>query len=229
MPTAHLEVEELAELHARVHAGTGSRKPKSRKGVMEIDDKDYAALVAKAADADKLPEAEKRAADAEAKIEAEEKARVKAEEERDAEKKEREKAEETARRADLAKERLEKLGPGFIAKLAKLETTKKNVEAQASVLADDAWEARVVELEETLDIKRDAKADGKDPDKPGETEETVANGFFDKDVIAASNLGGGGNNDEAVEADAEPSDAARDNVVAGLFGPKPKTTEASKA
>lgn len=221
MPTAHLEVEELAELHARVHAG--SRKPKSRKGVMEIDDKDYAALVAKAADADKLPDAEKRATEAEGKIETAEAAKVKAEEERDAEKKEREKAEETARRADLAKERLGKFGPGFIAKLAKLETTKKNVEAQASVLDDAAWEARTVELEETLATKRDAKADGEDPDKPGESEETAANGFFDKEVIARSSVGSG---TEAEATTAEPSDAARDNVIGGLFGAKPAKTEA---
>lgn len=226
MPTAHLEVEELAEFHARVHAGTS--KPKRRKGVMELDDAKYAELVAQAEAGKKLPEVEKRATDAESKITEAEAAKVKAEEERDAEKKEREKAEETARRADLSKERLEKLGTGFAAKLAKLETTKKRVEAQAATLSDEDWEARIVELEETLATKRDAKADKDDPDPadPAKPEETAANGFFDKDVIAASNLGGGGNGDKPEATETDPSDAARDNVIGGLFGPKPTKTEA---
>lgn len=168
---AHLEVEALAEFHAKSRRDSGNgpgdrsyitssrqgKSPKSRRtGVMEIEDRDYQALVAAKTTAEsKVETLETQISEKDSQIEAAEAAKVKAEDEAGKEKLRADEAEEKARVADLREERLEKLGGGFTAKLAKLEATHKRVLAQAGTLKDEAWEERIAELEETLDVKRD--------------------------------------------------------------------------
>lgn len=169
---------------------------------MEIEDRRFQELVAaeaqnkdllaKVADlepkAAKLPQAEKDAEDAEA-------AKVKAEQERDAEKARADTAEQVAAETTLREERFEQFGSGFIARLDKAPRTKKTLTEQAGTLDDDAWKARVEELEESFAIKADAKADGKkdegEDEKDGKDGEEEHAQEFTAAEAAAAGFGGG--------------------------------------
>jgi hypothetical protein len=229
---AHVDVEALAEFHAKARDGKRqSPRPRRKANVMEIEDKDYQALVAEKTSAEsKVTELTAAAAEKDKALEKAEADKVKAEEEAKAEKERADKAEETARVATLRDERMEALGAGFTAKLAKLEATNKRVLAQAGTLSDEDWTARLEELEETLSVKRDAKAEegGEPEDKDGDdADESTAGLMFDRkdaagaDLTASANGNGGGS--------ATPSREARQSVVGGLIKPrKPATTGAAK-
>lgn len=161
---------------------------------VEISKREHEMYVAAEAERDEL---RTKLAEAEQKIEAAEAAKATVETERDSVKADLQKVTEERDTAKLKDDRLAALGTGFRAKLDKLETTKARVEAQAATLKDEEWEARVTELEETLSVKRDAKADGeKDDPAPGEKKDGEE--FKAGDVTASlaalnSNSGGGGN------------------------------------
>lgn len=144
-------------------------------------------------------------AEAEKAVEEAEAAKAKVEQERDSEKAAREQAEEKARRSELRDERIGALGDGFTAKLG--EKTKARLTDQAGVLADDEWSARLEELEEAYDVKRDEGAE----DKGGNGDRE-----FSREEVARSAVGqrreNGGNG-----GDVNP--AARRSVMRGLVKP----------
>jgi hypothetical protein len=227
-PEAYLEVEALAELHARAHsekAAAKSQRSTRRKNVMEIEDARYAELIAAEEKAKRLPDAEQRASEAEQKAEREEAARIKAEGERDEEKKRADKAEETANQAKLRDERLGKFGSAFTAKLDKTETIKARLHKQAATMSDDEWSERVAEVEEALAVKHDAKLDGNNGGGDGNNgdggngdENTAGDDLFDKEVVARAGVGvgngGGGGTATA------PTVQSRQSVIGGLARPK---------
>lgn len=255
---AHLEVEALADFHAKARSDKKQKqkspKPRRRTNVMEIEDKDYQALVAEKSAAEaKVTELTASVQEKDKDLEAAEAAKVKAEEERDKEKTAREAAEETARVAALASERIEALGAGFTAKLAKLEATNKKVQTQAGTLSDDEWNERIAELEETLDVKRDAAADAEDEPQikklmsEGKTraeaeaivkksseeknenaaDETTAGLLFDRSDAAAAEITASTRSTNG--AGTAPSKEARRSVVGGLIKPRrPAATGAEK-
>lgn len=246
---AHVQVEALAEFHAKARSDKAqSSKPRRRANTMDIDDKVYQELVAsKTAAESKVTELEKSQAQKDKELEAAEAAKVEAEDKVKAEKKRADEAEETARVATLRDERLEALGPGFKAKLGKLDATNKRVTAQAGKLSDEDWTARLEELEETLSIKRDAATDAEDEPqikklmdegktrtqaeaiveksseekKEGEDTSTAGLLFDRKDASAAeltASDASGANGSSAL-----PSKEARQSVVAGLVRPRRTT------
>lgn len=230
MPSAHLEVEELAAMHREAHASTTTRQ--RRKNTVDIEDSKYEALVAAKSDGEtKVAELTAKLTEADRKVETLEAEKVKAEEERDKFKTEAEQAKEETRVAAMKDERMSALGSGFRAKLDKLETTAKNVAAQAAKLTDEEWEARVTELEESLSVKRDAKVDEK---KKGDEEDegkkdALAGTLFTKTEVAGSAVNGGNGNASDQEVTASdtsgetPSVERRQSVMGGLVR-KPKQT-----
>lgn len=231
MPDAHLQVEALAEMHREAH--TPNRKPPRRKNTVDLEDSKYQEMVTAAAKASTTIEsltAEATAKDAritelEAKV-------VTVEKERDDHKARADTAEETSRVAAMAEERMAALGTGFMAKLSKMETTAKVVRKQAGEMKDEDWTARLVELEEVLDTKRDAKADesgsGNGNGKEGESSGTstagqLPSGLFSREAVATSAVGTGtevtadeGNGNNA----AEPTPESRRSVMGGLVRPR---------
>ncbi len=109
----------------------------------------------------------------------------------------------------------------------------KNVIAQAATLTDEQWEARLVEVEESLAIKRDAKLD----ETPAPAEKLDADGkpikdataglLFTKQEVTGSGVAGSGESGEVVAAanQEEPSVERRQSVMGGLVRkPKVKAT-----
>jgi hypothetical protein len=224
-PEAHLEVEALAELHAKAHSEKAHKPQRStrRKNVMEIEDARYAELIAAEEKAKRLPEIEQAKTEAEQKAEKEEAARIKAEGERDEEKKRADKAEETANQSALRDERLGKLGSAFTAKLDKTETMKKRLHSQAAVMSDEDWTERLEEVAEALGVKPDAKLNdkggGKDEPSGGggtDDDETAGDDLFDKEVVARAGVGVGSGGGEPTA----PSVQSRQSVIGGLARPK---------
>jgi hypothetical protein len=209
---AHLEVEELAELHAKAHHDTAQKRPR-RKGFMEIEDARYAELVAAEQRAKTL---EGTVAEKDKAIEDAEAAKVKAEGEREAEKKRADDAEEKARVAALRDERLEALGSKFTARLEK--ATVARLKTQAGTLSDDEWKARLEELGEAYDVKADE--DLTDEEKAerekggdGAGGESTASDLFDRQEVTASAAGSGG---AAPASTTTPGAAQRQSVIGGL-------------
>lgn len=132
---------------------------------MEIEDKDYAQLIADRSERDSLkarlaevePALEKAQTDLAAKssdvdrLEIEKKAATDLAAE---EKTKREALEETARAATLAQERTGKLGAAFLAKLPDSVKTRLTTD-QAAKLSDEEWTARCEELAEMVGVKHD--------------------------------------------------------------------------
>jgi hypothetical protein len=245
MPSAHLEVEELAALHREAHSGTTAKRSR-RANTVDIDDTKYEALVAAKADGEskvgtltaEVAAKDKTIETLEAKVVTLEAAKTKAEGEAET-------AKETARVAAMRDERMTGLGTGFRAKLDKLETTSKLVAAQAAKYTDEEWAARLTELEETLAIKRDAKldaaaapkldADGKpiaDPKLDADGKPIVdatAGLLFDRSDVAASAVTTATAEVTAGET-TEPSLATRQSVMGGLVKrPARATRDKAKA
>lgn len=219
-PEAHLEVEALAELHAKSHHDKAHR-PQRRRNRMDLDDAKYQELVAQATLAKtaeaKVSELTATIAAKDSTIETLEAAKVKAESERDAEKAAREAAETKANIAAMREDRLGKFGTAFVAALDKRANTKAKVHDQAGTLPDADWLARVTELEELLDVKADAAADpaGGTEDKGNGgsgAPEGTAGLLFDREVVANAGIAppAGGAGPQA------PSPAARQSVIGGL-------------
>lgn len=183
---------------------------------MELDDKRYEELVAKAGKVDgletRVSELESEVADAAEvakKLETAEVAQKKAEDELAAETKKREALEETANQTTLASERLGKLGSAFAAKLP--ESITDRLKDQAKTMKDEDWTARVEELAEMTGVKPDEKL----PDD----ETKNGGGTFSKEEIAASQFGSGGNGGgNGGGGGKEPTAERRRSVVAGLAG-----------
>lgn len=207
---AHLDVEELAELHAKAHHDTAHKRPR-RKNVMEIEDARYAELVAAE---QKVKPLEEKVADAEKAVETAEAAKATAEAATATEKKRADDAEEKARVASLRDERIEALGSKFTAKLDKLDATSKRVKEQAGTMSDDDWKARLEELSETLGVKSDENlAEGEKPEGDKPAEETAAD-LFDREEVTASAAGAAA--PEAAATGKSPSAQARQSVIGGL-------------
>lgn len=219
MPTAYLEVEELAAMHREAHAST-TKRPR-RKNKVEIDDTKYEALVAeKSAAESKVAELTASVTEKDRQIETLEADKVKAETERETEKKRADDAEEAQAVAVMRDERLAAFGTGFRAKLDKTETMKANVHKQAATLSDEEWEARVKELEEALEAKRDAALDDKPADPKDKPVESTA-GLFTREQVAASKVGAETEVTASDETDVEvPSTERRQTVMGGLIRKK---------
>jgi hypothetical protein len=215
---AHLEEfqAEVAEFHAQAQSPE-TKRPKRRKTSMDdvtLTQEKYDALNARptpealAAEKKRADDAETAQAEAERKVEKLEADLNTANEAKaEAEKKVAD-AEEEKAKATLAKERLGKLGKGFVAKFG--EFTKERVEAQARDLSDEDWENRLKELEETTEVARDEGGTST------ASTETSGTEFSREEVARAhttSNNGGGGAGGDGKE----PSPEARQSAVRGLI------------
>lgn len=229
LPTAHLEVlqEEVAEFHERARKdGPYKPKPSPRRARrMEIEDREYQALIADRAEkerlATELAKAETEAAkvpDLEKKVEAEETARKSAEGERDTLKTEKETLEETARVATLAKERIGQLGADFVAKFG--EFGKGKLEEQAGKLTDEAWDDYLKEREEMAGVQRDAGEKGGAAPAGGGASGSET---FSREEVARSGAGAGsqGSGNGNGGGGSAPTETKRRSVVAGLVS-RPK-------
>lgn len=218
---AHLEVfqDEVAEFHHKAQHDRPRRRRRTSMDPIEISREEYAELN-KRPTAEEFAAEKQRADEAEAAKEAAEKQAEEKEAEAQREKTRADeaeskvtKAEEDKAKDDLATERMQKLGTGFLDKLG--EFTRGRVEDQARTLSEEDWEARLKELEESTQVARDeggtptptddaAKANGGvvGSSKPGE---------FTRDEVARANAGNGGGN-----PDAEPSPEKRASVMRGL-------------
>jgi hypothetical protein len=170
-PEANLEAfqEEVAEFHAKQHRDTGQKKPRhtrSSKRMAEIDDREYAELLAAKQERDTLrarsPGWRRRpskAADLEKKVTTLEAEKATEKDRADAAEK---KVRSTRRRptATLRDQRWELLGNAFTEKLDSMPTTKARLLSDAAAMEDQAWDARLKEVEEATGIERDAKKDG---------------------------------------------------------------------
>lgn len=138
--------------------------------------------------------------------EAAEIAQKKAEDERDAAAKKLTESEEAANKEKLSKERMGKLGKGFLTKLP--ESIKDRLPEQAKDLSDEDWSARVTELAELSGVKPDegGTENAEEGKEKGET--------FTKDEVASSQFGGNGGGGDTPN---EPSDAERGSVMRGLI------------
>jgi hypothetical protein len=221
--------EEVAEFHERAAHQQPQRKPTRRpRGVMEIEDQKYQELVAKASKVDDLEakvatltETAGRIPELEKKVETEETAKKAAEKERDELKGKVEAAEETARAQTLAKDRIDKLGKGFTSKLG--EFTRGRLDEQAGKLTDEEWDARLKELEETAEVKRDDKGDGtEDETAGGGNGSGNGSGTFSREETARAG-GGAGSGSGAGGGGTPPSRTQVRSAVAGLVHP-PKAT-----
>jgi hypothetical protein len=225
---AHLDVfqDEVAEYHERAHRDTQTGRQARDRRRTSVDEvtltkQEHAELVKRptqdefAAEKKRADDAEAAKAEAEKKVEETETKLKDAEKERDEAKKKVEEADEAARKADLGKERIGKLGSGFMEKLG--EFTKQRVEEQAKEMSDEDWENRLKELEETTDTARDAKKDGDDEGGEGGSEGGEGKEEFSKEEVARSQAGagggGGGGNGTS------PSVQERQSVVGGLISP----------
>jgi hypothetical protein len=226
MPSAHLEVEELAAMHREAHASTTKVTRPRRTGIVEIEDGKYEALVsAKSTAESQVTDLTGKLAESERKVETLEAAKVKAEEERDQANAKAQEAQEASRIAAMRDERLAGLGGGFRAKLDKLETTAKRVRDQAAKFSDEEWEARLVELEETLGVKRDHKLDDKGTSNGDANKDATAGLLFDRGQVQSAGLFGGVEEITA-GAGSEPTVAGRQSVIGALIRPKKETAKA---
>lgn len=226
MPSAHLEVEELAAMHREAHEG--STKRARRTNTVEIEDTKYEALVAGKSDSEsKVTDLTAKLAAAEQRIETLEAEKVKAEDERNTFKVQAEAAEEAVRVAAMRDDRLAALGTGFRAKLDKLETTAKRVKDQAATFSDEDWTARLEELEESLAVKRDDVLDA--AASTAATDTATAGLLFTKADVAKTGLVAGGESaGEITASDTEPTIERRQSVIGGLIRkPKKETAKAA--
>lgn len=210
--------EEVATFHEeqRERSRHQPTRPKRRTprvmDTVEISKSEYEALVASkaalAAAEKRADEAEEKAegaetlkaenADLKEKVETAEAAKTAAEEKAEAAEAKVKEADESVAAESLAKERFEKLGDGFKAKLG--DTSKKNLERDAKAMSEEDWASRVEELAEAYGIKPDAAGSAK-------TDETV----FSKEEVASSKANGSGRSEESSSREAQSS------VVGGLF------------
>jgi hypothetical protein len=227
MSSAHLEVEELAAMHREAHASTAKVTRPRRKATVEIEDAKYEALVSAKSTAEaQVTELSGKLAEAERKTESLEAAKLKAEEEREQAKREAHDAQESSRIAAMRDERLAGLGSGFRSKLDKLETTAKRVRDQAARFSDEEWEARLVELEETLGVKRDHKLDDKGSNgDEGNGKDQTAGLLFDRQQVQNAALFGA-TGEITAGAGSEPTVAGRQSVIGALIRPKSQTAKA---
>jgi hypothetical protein len=149
--------------------------------LVQIEDSELATLRRERDEAKSEATAEKaRVADLTPKLESAEAAKATAEETAAAEKKRADDLEQSVAGAELATKRYDALGAAFKAKIDAIPSVKEALSAQAKTLDNDAWEARLAEIEALAGVKRDQGAasddDNKD-DKDG------------KDAIAALNGG----------------------------------------
>ncbi|MDP2622564.1 MAG: hypothetical protein Q8Q29_02060 [Actinomycetota bacterium] len=213
---AHLEQavqEEIVAAHQELHDSTSRRSEKAQRSVipmekMEIARSEYDELKGRptkdelAAAKDQADDSGTKLKEAESAVETAEAAQKKAERERDEFKDKAERAEEEKRAGELSTERLDKLGKGF--KDALGEKTQERLGKQASDMEDDDWEARLGELEELTEVKRDA---GSEEDEGA----AARGGDLSREETASTPVGSrrsGGS-----EA---PSGAARASVIGGL-------------
>jgi hypothetical protein len=235
-PLANLEAfqDEVAEFHAgRREPPPKSRSTSRRKRTMEIDDREYADLIAAKSERDSLKgrvgDLEVEAAkvpDLQKQIETTEAEKVKAEGERDAAAAKVQEAEERANKQTLRDERWEKLGSGFTTKIDGMPTTKANLLRDAEGLDENAWDARLKEVEEATATKRDAKKEGDDDkggkddkdDKGGDGGNDRENAIFRQEEVARFQGGGGGG--AATSRVQTPGE--RRSVMAGLLKPPAK-------
>lgn len=217
-----LSAEELANWHEEAHAATrtsrrtGKDRKVSKVETKEISLHEYETLKAESAELAKLKAelaaAEQAKAEAEKKVEETEAAKVKVEEELASTKKEKEELEESARRAELAGERMSKLGKGFTGRLG--EFTAERLRKDAETLDEEAWENRLKELEEMSGFKRDAPAEGGDnPKKESSKPETSV---FTSEELARAGVGANNNRGDSHE----PSLGERTSVVGKLLAGK---------
>lgn len=193
---------------------------------MEIDDREYADLVAARSERDTLKarvgEVEVEAAkvpDLQKQIETAEAEKVKAESERDQATAKVQDFEERANKQTLRDERWEKLGTGFTAKIDGMPTTKANLLRDAEALDENAWDARLKEVEEATATKRDATKDGDDDkdkaDKDRDKDQDRENAIFQHEEVARFQGGGPASSRQQTHAD-------RRSVMAGLLKPPAK-------
>ncbi len=226
---AHLDVfqDEVAEFHHKAQHDRPRRRRRTSMDPIEISRDEYAELTKRptadelAAEKARADKAEQEKTAAEAKAEEKEQEAQREKDRADAAEKKVSEAEEEQAKDTLSKERIGKLGQGFLAKLG--EFTRTRVEEQARTLSEEDWEARLKELEESTQVARDeggpaAPADdasasapggggnGGTPSKPGE---------FSREEVARAHAGSGGGG-----GDTEPSPEARSSVMRGLMPSK---------
>jgi hypothetical protein len=101
-----------------------------------------------------------------------------------------------------------------------MPTTKANLLRDAEGLDENAWDARLKEVEEATATKRDATKDG-DANKDGEAEKDKdkdrENGIFQREEVARFQGGGGGAASSRTQTPTE-----RRSVMAGLLKPPAK-------
>lgn len=230
---AHLEQavrNEIVAAHDELHERTTQEKtdPKPSRSVIPMEKREIALseydelrgrptqdeLTAEKKRAD---EASEKLAESERAVEEAEAAQKKAEKERDEEKGKREKLEEEARSGELSTERLGKLGNDFTEALG--EKTRERLTEQAGKLEDEEWEARLTELEDLTETKRDAGAG--EEGAPGGSGGSGSGGTVSREETASTRVGGGGNGGSGEQ----PSDASRKSVMSGLIGGPSKKSD----
>lgn len=234
-PEANLESfqEEIAEFHDKAHhdstyRSTPKKKSKSTASTrgartMEIEDREYAELVAAKqerdglkprvenleAEAAKVPDLTKKVESLEAEVASEKEKREAAE----AKVKE---AEETANAQKLRDERWEKFGSAFTAKLDTMPTTKANLLQDAATLDEEAWSKRLAEVKESTGVDPEADKEGKEKNGGSDKE----NAIFSREEVAK--FGGGGNGGNGGGEPKEPTLAQRSATMGKLFAPPAK-------
>jgi len=203
--------EEIVAAHQELHQASSDPRPKSRsrKNIMDIDQAKYDELMARPskeellAERDRADKEKQRADKAERDFEAEETAKKALETANADLKAAKETAEETARKTEMAGTRLAGLGKDFKGKLG--EKTSERLTAQAKDFSDEEWEARLVELEEVTEVKRDAGGVSTEAAStvPGDGNVSIAE-------TASARVGATPNNGST------PSAPARSSVVGGL-------------
>jgi hypothetical protein len=217
-PNAYLDSfqEEVAEFHQKSHVDSRRKnrtRPRrtSKMDTIELDRAEYDRL--KAERDEYKARAEKAESERDDAVREQEKAeadKVKAEERATAAESKVTDFEEQARQRALADERWNALGDGFLAKLG--DSTKSRLQKQAESMSDDDWTARLEEIEDLIEVKRDAKKDGNEGDETASRKTGKGKGEFTDEEIARSNAGRGNGGPTG-----EQSPAVRKSVVAGLF------------
>lgn len=163
---AHLEnfQDELASYHEIVHTSTATDTPRSttRMGLVQIEDTELAQIRKERddakAEAAKVTTLAQEKAEAIAAAEKAEADKAKAEQERDAAKAEATAAAEERAKVETKDRRWGALGDQFVASLG--DFTKSRLQEQAASMSDEDWDGRLKEIEETANVKRDAKKEG---------------------------------------------------------------------
>lgn len=240
LSSAKLELlqDEVSELHEKANSVNrdsvrrlgAAHPPTRRTSQVDIDQKEYEALVAAKAKADELS-SRVEALEVEAakvpeltrQVEALEIDKKKATDDLSAANEKINGFEETSRQTTLATERTSKLGKGFTAKLP--ETISARLTEQAKTLSDDDWSARLEELSELIGVKHDDAGEstgtGTGTGGTGSGSETFSHEETSRTATGTGGNGGG----------TEPSRAAVGAVVGGLLrrvGPAPAKEPAAK-